>query len=122
MSTPMMSRAHLEIDGYLKKGEIHKALKAIDGFPKAERATQLLKVLAKLKTYERTGDWQEWVETNLHALVAKFLELGELTKAEEVIVAMAPSNKRRGEAEALLKKTVADMQEASRGAYPMSES
>ncbi|MFA6536496.1 MAG: hypothetical protein WC250_01510 [Candidatus Paceibacterota bacterium] len=121
MSTPTTFRAHLEIDGHLKNGEIHKALKAIDGFPKPERVAQLLKVLAKVKTYERTGNWKEWVETNLHALAAKFLELGELTKAEEVIAMMSISNKRRGEAEALLKQTVANMQEASRGADQISE-
>lgn len=121
MSAPKLYRAHPEIDEYLKKGEIHSAVEAIDKLSQGEKKEQLLKVFAKLKSYKPTSKWQDWLQIRFLVLVGKFIELGELDLARQVVDQMSDSGERKSAASQLLEQAVADRMEAVRGVHTFSE-
>jgi len=122
MSTSLNYGAHRKIDGYLEKGEIHKAFEVISTLPKVERLVQFQKVLVRLKSCQKSPEWFDWRENRLHVLVVGLVEIGELKIAEEAWDQMSGNDERKKRARILIDQAVALSIDASRGAYRMDES
>lgn len=121
MSTPKLYRAHPEIDEYLEKGKIHSVIEAIGKLSQSEKKEQLLKVFAKLKSYKPTSKWQDWLQISFLVLAGKFIELGELDLARQVVDQMSDCGEKKSAASHLLEQSVARRMEAVRGVHTFSE-